>query len=341
MSFCNEVGCSSDPAIADRMKQLMQQYAPHVTTTANMIRDFGDEETKDIDVQGFSHKGASSFIDFHKNFTHKPTVASECCSCQQDRDEMWPDKNHYSDESSGCAASQTNSSLGLDFTSGSYTWTLFGYYGEGHTFPRTSSSYGQFDLSGFAKSNAYFYRQWWLQNRNGSVDHGVPPLQYETASVHIADQWPENSTHATRSVKVIAQGVDQVQLLLNGKQVGSKPAGRDMFSGELTFGPITFEAGNLTAVGLDASGSAVDAHTRITPGKPARIELQLDAPVPRTGTGTGKLVSDGKDAAMVRATVVDSNGVQVWGASNVVTFAITSGPAVVYGVGNGDPASLE
>jgi len=104
---------------------------------------------------------------------------------------------------------------------------------------------------------------------------------------------------------------------------------------------VNFAAGNLTAVGLDSNGAVLDSHTRMTPGKAAKILLQLDAPVPRTGTGTGKVVSDGVDVAMLRATIVDDQGTQVWDDATNVTFKIVSGPATVDGVANGDPACLE
>jgi len=193
------------------MKQLSAEYAPHVVTTANMIGNYGDEESVDIDVQGFSHKGGSTFQQFHQQFPKKPTIASECCSCEQDRDELWPDKNHEGDFSGGCVAGQTNGVLDLNYTSGSYTWTLMDYFGEGHSYPRASSSFGQFDLAGFSKAQAYFYRYWWLQNRNGSADAGVPPLKFPRNGIRIVEPWPTNSSHATtRAVTVMAQGATVV-----------------------------------------------------------------------------------------------------------------------------------
>ena len=46
----------------------------------------------------------------------------------------------------------------------SQVWTLFDYYGESHGWPRVSSAYGQFDLAGFQKHTARWYRAWWLSN---------------------------------------------------------------------------------------------------------------------------------------------------------------------------------
>jgi len=58
-----------------------------------------------------------------------------------------------------------------------------------------------------------------------------------------------------------------------------------------------------------------------------------------TNAGTGTSVyQDGEDVALVRATVVDSEGVTVHSSTLNITFRVTVGPARVVGVGNGDPA---
>ena len=58
-----------------------------------------------------------------------------------------------------------------------YAWnqTLFDYGGEPGPWPSVSSSFGQFDLAGFAKSASYWYRANWL-SRVPPSDAGRPPL---------------------------------------------------------------------------------------------------------------------------------------------------------------------
>jgi hypothetical protein len=38
-----------------------------------------------LDIQGFSHKSGSVFDSFHKQYPHKPMMATECCSCMSQR----------------------------------------------------------------------------------------------------------------------------------------------------------------------------------------------------------------------------------------------------------------
>ena len=48
---------------------------------------------------------------------------------------------------------------------------------------------------------------------------------------------------------------------------------------------------------------------------------------------------DGQDVALLRAEIVDSNGVRVASATNNVTFTVVSGPGRIVGSHNGDPTT--
>ena len=55
--------------------------------------------------------------------------------------------------------SATNASDGVDWVVGTMVWTLFDYYGEPPVGgPEVSSTYGQYDLCGFPKAAAFWYR---------------------------------------------------------------------------------------------------------------------------------------------------------------------------------------
>lgn len=93
---------------------------------------------------------------------------------------------------------------------------------------------------------------------------------------------------------------------------------------------------NVTIVALEG-GKLVASHSLLGPGTPKKLTLTIDAPSPMTGTGN-KLLLDGHDAALLRASVVDNEGRLVPAALETVTFEIVSGPGRVVGIGNGDPA---
>ena len=81
-SFCNEVGCNNNTAAKD-FREISKLWDPTRAVTQN--HHGTDESTRYLDVQGFSHKGGSSFDDFHKQYPTKPMAATECCSCMSQR----------------------------------------------------------------------------------------------------------------------------------------------------------------------------------------------------------------------------------------------------------------
>ena len=72
-------------------------------------------------------------------------------------------------------------------------------------------------------------------------------------------------------------------------------------------------------------------------GDAVSLKLSLDAPTPRTGTGSA-LFLDGVDVALIRAEVLDNDGVVVYTSDVEVVFTVVSGPGLLLGTANGNPA---
>ena len=195
-----------------------------------------------------------------------------------------------------------------------------------------SCNYGSFDLAGFAKPAASWYRAWWLAHV-AEGDKSRPPIGNATTVVKIVHDW---NLPAPPIVSVYSN-LPAVELFLNGVSLGKQRMG---WANWTQWAPA-FVPGNLTAIGYDAAGAAVARDTSLTVGTPATIQLSLDAPSVLTGTGEAILL-DGQDAALVRATVVDADGNMVAASNHIrVDFKVVSGPGRVIGVGNGDPTSHE
>ena len=67
------------------------------------------------------------------------------------------------------------------------------------------------------------------------------------------------------------------------------------------------------------------------------LKLSLDVPTPRTGTGSA-LFLDGVDVALIRAEVLDNDGVVVYTSDVEVVFTVVSGPGLLLGTASGNPA---
>jgi hypothetical protein len=131
-SFCNEAGCSGDtqPALDFKLQSNEEDGSRAVTMNYfwSDIQPAGHRNaTEIIDVQGFSHQSRTSFVEFHELFPEKPIGATECCSCQNTRDEdsdMLHNASVWSTSNSGpCQAGQTNASDGIPWAFGTYVWT--------------------------------------------------------------------------------------------------------------------------------------------------------------------------------------------------------------------------
>lgn len=187
-----------------------------------------------------------------------------------------------------------------------------------------------------------FYRSWWLGNVS-ATDPGRPPLPPSTTStfVHIVEAWRPSPTSPNRTINVYTNA-PYVSLSLNGVGIGASPVAIPQF-GYARFHNVPYASGTLIATASsDAAGAVpLGSHKRTSWGAPAAIVLTLDAPSIATGTG-GALYLDGTDAALVRASIVDSEGVVCEDDSATrVTFAVSSGGGMVWGTGNGDPANHE
>ena len=195
-SFCNEGGCTPTGAAGPGFRHVSYEFDGTRPVLGNMIGgctdegctgQFGNNLTMATDVQGFSHSGRSTIASFHKLFPQKPLFESECCSCNTQRGEntcqgvgcqtasataMVGASDHPQHDTNGleasfnadCLAYQTNTSNGVPWMSGSMVWTLFDYYGEPSFggWPHVSSTFGSFDLAGFAKPAVWWYRSYWL-----------------------------------------------------------------------------------------------------------------------------------------------------------------------------------
>lgn len=197
---------------------------------------------------------------------------------------------------------------------GGFIWTGFDYRGEPTPYsawPSISSYFGVLDTCGFPKDNFFYYRAWWRPDQ---------PL------VHLLPHWNWQGREG-QPIEVWVHGnCTEVELLLNGRSLGRKAMPRNR---HLAW-TVPYAPGRLEARGYD-KGRQTARDVRETTGVPHRIELLADRSRP---------YASGEDVSILRAQVVDARGRIVPDASAMLRFEV-AGDAVVIGVGNGDPTSLE
>jgi beta-galactosidase len=219
-----------------------------------------------------------------------------------------------------------------DFVIGDFGWTGIDYLGESR-WPSKLSGSGMLNTCGFPKDNYYFYQSQWSTN----------------LMLHLFPHWNWSGQEGKVIPVVCYTSCDTVELFLNGKSFGVKtlefprqgnaggwntyarpqqPTGTTADL-HLTW-DVPYEPGTLKAVGYKYGRQVCVEEVR-TAGDPAAIVLAADR---------SRLPADARAVAHLTIKIVDTNGVLVPGATNLVSFDL-QGAASLIGVDNGNPVSHE
>ena len=217
---------------------------------------------------------------------------------------------------------------------GQFLWTGIDYLGESRRWPFVGANSGLLDRMGLPRPLAFERQSWWSEtpmvylarriarNTQTPTDPGFEAAGQDVLRrpVVLSSDWtPQNLSPHDETVEVYSN-CEQAELFLNGKSLGAKSRPADA-SPRVWIVP--FAPGTLRAVGSNGT-VRVDCE-RKTAGKPARIALTTDSP-------------PGTEVAIVRATVVDADGIPVPHAPNSLTFTVT-GLGRIAAVDNGDMTS--
>lgn len=350
-SICNELGCGAgdllDNDLVLAVKSSLDAFDGSRAMTGNMgwqspqAVEAGTPISDVFDVMGMSHQSLHTLEAYHAAAPFKAVVMSECCSCETQRGEdadLLLSRNvstvYFSSDDNGCFERETQWS-NTPYAVGTFIWTLSDYNGESGSFPHVSSSFGVIDYAGFPKPSSYWFRSWWLANISAN-DASRPPLPVAATSVYckLVESW-QPSANNSRVIHVHTNA-PSVQLSINGVPFASAPV--ELF-GTALFPAVSYVPNSTLEVLCslpDGGPSATDSSTLATGAM--SIILSLDAPSPTTGTGFGKVFSDGLDVALIRAMIVDVFGRVCVNCSHNITFSITGLGGILVGAHNGDPA---
>jgi beta-galactosidase len=204
--------------------------------------------------------------------------------------------------------------FGSGTLAGLATWSAFDYNRGADATPCYS---GLLDLFRVPKFAFWFYQsQRDPRVRQDGVSDG--PMLY------IANWWQPPADSGPVTV-VVFSNCDEVELFRNGTSVARQRPDHGEIDARVPHPPFTFalgyEPGELRAVGYLA-GRRVRSATVRTPLAAARLHLDVDLP-------DGRLVADGVDFAVVRASVLDAHGTVVPDNAHRVEFTARGAGAIV------------
>lgn len=221
---------------------------------------------------------------------------------------------------------------------GQFLWVGVDYLGEARAWPRISYAGGLLDRTGEVKPMAFERQSWWsaapmvrIVRRTAANDPmpGDPGYGEKEmfTPVQFADWTPKNLSPHNENVEVYSN-CKEVELFLNGQSLGAKEINADASPRNWS---VPFAPGILQAIARDENGKTVATNELQTAGRPAKIILSTETPT---------LAPAFDNVAIVRAKIVDKNGIQIPHANDLISFHI-SGAGEIAAVDNGDNDSHE
>ncbi|HEX6915294.1 MAG TPA: beta-galactosidase GalA, partial [Chitinophagaceae bacterium] len=322
-SIGNEEGWIQTTATGRRIAQtlLRKQTELDPTRTSTYAADVANVfhgVNEVIPVRGFNYR-QYAVGDYHRSHPSQPVIGTEMGSTvttrgiyEQDSLRAYvPDQDITYPWWASTAEQWWKLAADSNHWLGGFIWTGFDYRGEPTPFqwPNISSHFGVMDVCGFPKNIYYYYKSWWT---NEDV-------------LHISPHWNRKGREGDTIDVWVNSNAEQVELLLNGKSLGSKEMPRNgHLQWQVPYAPGTLEA--------HAWKKGKQFTTRVeTTGAPFELVV---TPYKTT------ILADGRDATVVNISVVDRRGVEVPDANNLIRFGLT-GDGKIIGVGNGDPSSHE
>lgn len=160
---------------------------------------------------------------------------------------------------------------------GDFVWSAWDYLGEACIGDWTYHSYkglpllagqGMIDITGTPLASMYFMQVVWGLRKEPFI--GVRPLNHAKEApstgawqfTNAIDSWSWQGCEGEKAVVEVYADAAAVRLILNGKEIGTKPVKKYkvMFK-------LPYESGTLTAEALDADGNVISEHSLTTAGK--------------------------------------------------------------------------
>lgn len=230
---------------------------------------------------------------------------------------------------------------------GDFTWTGYDYLGEAgcgifhydgnanftSVYPERAAYIGDLDLIGYRRPISYLreivyglrkepYMAVERLNRYGMKCSKTPWMYKDNIA-----SWTWPGYEGKPAVVDIYADAEEVELFLNGRSLGKKPAG-EQHEFTATY-EISYEPGELMAVSYEA-GKEIGRFSLTTAGEKVQLCVQADRTV---------LCADGEDLSFITVKLTDENGVENLAASRKIAVSV-EGAGRLEAFGSADPQSL-
>lgn len=231
---------------------------------------------------------------------------------------------------------------------GDMTWTGYDYLGEAGvgvfhydggmnfnaSYPDRVAYIGDIDIAGNRRPISYYreivyglrktpYIAVERVNRYGQTANKTPWMWKDNI-----ESWTWPGYEGKPALVDVLSDAEEVELFLNGKSLGRKPAGED--NEYMAVFELTYEPGELKAVAV-RDGVASEEFIIRTAGEVAELKVEADKTV---------LAAGGNDLSYINMTLTDANGVENLNVEKNVSIRV-EGAAVLEGFGSARPVCEE
>lgn len=304
------------------LADISHKLDPYRPVTAAMNHGWNDGGYSDVvDVVGYNYgQREGQDVNDHVLFPDRKSMGSESASYTLTRGEYEnnPEKGYCSEYGTNipewsCSVEKAwTDVLAHPELSGVFIWTGFDYRGEPtpYEWPNINSHFGVMDTCGFPKSSYHYLRAQWTQE----------PVLF------LMPHWNWEGEEGIEKKVRIETNCEKVELILNGNSLGEKVCEK---AGHIEW-DVPYQPGKLEAVGYREENEII--HRSVYTAKsPECIELLSEKQ---------KCTANGEDTICVGVSLMDGEGHFAATEDRKIKFRI-EGPAVILGVGNGDPSCHE
>jgi beta-galactosidase len=237
----------------------------------------------------------------------------------------------------------------LPYLIGDFSWTAWDYLGEAglctwqyggknslfKPFPCILADSAMIDITGHRQTQSYVHEIAWGLRKDPFI--AVQPINHAGQkhskslwrSSNAIDSWTWHGYEGSKAVIEVYADAYQVELLVNGRSLGKKPAG-DKQDFKAVYRTI-YVPGELTAVSYDKNGDEIGRQTLKTGSRQLQLHLQPESPT---------LKADGAALSYISILIGDESGIVNPLADRMVTVQV-EGPGTLQGFGSANPFTEE
>ena len=248
----------------------------------------------------------------------------------------FPWMKFYQSEAAVAAMGENYFAMDLDKVIGLAYWGAIDYLGESQGWPTKGWAQGVFDIALEPKPKAFYMKSFFkdeepvvhiavIDNKGDQMWNGV-----QTGNDGMSDHW--NRKPGTKLQMVTYTNADEVELIVNGKSLGTKKNDKTnaKMRNQIRWNDVEYQDGYAEAV-AKTNGKVVARHRVETAGEAVRLIAVPDNP---------SWKADGMDLQHVRVYAVDKKGRRAYNAQQELTFTV-EGDARIVAVSSGDHNSDE